>query len=80
MGKPYTYVLLIVGILIIGVFLLWERTAAYPLLPRALFKVEAGWVLGCLTAGWSSFGILVFYFYDILEDLIRRSNDGKTRL
>lgn len=66
---PNTYVLLIVGILVMGVFLLWERKAAYPLLPRALFKGEAGWVLGCLAAGWSSFGILVFYYYNILENL-----------
>lgn len=66
---PYTYVLLIVGIMIMGVFLLLERKAAYPLLPRSVFKGETGWVLGCLAAGWSSFGILVFYYYNILENL-----------
>jgi hypothetical protein len=66
---PYTYVLLIVGIMIMGVFLLLERKAAYPLLPRSVFKGETGWVLGCLAAGWSSFGILVFYYYSILENL-----------
>ena len=66
---PYTYVLLIVGILIMVLFLFLERRAAYPLLPRTALKGEVGWVLGCIAAGWSSFGILVFYYYDILENI-----------
>jgi hypothetical protein len=32
-------------------------------------KGEVGWVLGCIAAGWSSFGVLVFYYYDILENI-----------
>ncbi|KAJ5679645.1 hypothetical protein N7462_007889 [Penicillium macrosclerotiorum] len=66
---PYTYVLLIVGILIMILFLFIERSAAYPLLPSSVFKGEAGWVLGCIAAGWSSFGVLVFYYYEILGNL-----------
>jgi hypothetical protein len=59
---PYTYVLFTFGIILMLIFLILERKAAYQLLPRG----EAAWVLGCIAAGWSSFGILVFYFYDIL--------------
>lgn len=66
---PYTYVLLIVGILIMALFLYLEGKAAYPLLPRSVFKGETGWVLGCIAAGWSSFGVLVFYYYNIFENI-----------
>ncbi|KAJ5082808.1 hypothetical protein N7532_011851 [Penicillium argentinense] len=66
---PYTYVLLIVGILTIVLFLFMECRASYPLLPRSVLVGETGWVLGCVAAGWSSFGVLVFYYYEILENL-----------
>ncbi|KAJ5224475.1 uncharacterized protein N7469_007978 [Penicillium citrinum] len=66
---PYTYALLIVGILIMGLFLFIESKAAYPLLPRSVLVGETGWALGCIAAGWSSFGVVVFYYYNILEDM-----------
>ncbi|KAJ5976113.1 hypothetical protein N7481_009820 [Penicillium waksmanii] len=68
-GVPYTYVMLIVGVLIMALFLFLESKAAYPLLPRSVLVGEAGWVLGCIAAGWSSFGVVVFYYYNILEVL-----------
>ncbi|KAJ5569961.1 uncharacterized protein N7459_009391 [Penicillium hispanicum] len=66
---PYTYVLLIVGIALMVLFLFVERKAAYPLLPSSVFKGETGWVLGCIAAGWSSFGVVTFYYYNILENI-----------
>ncbi|KAJ5168091.1 uncharacterized protein N7482_003685 [Penicillium canariense] len=66
---PYTYVLLIAGMLMLVLFLFSERKAVYPLLPPTVFKGETGWVLGCIAAGWSSFGVLVFYYFNILENL-----------
>jgi MFS family permease len=70
---PYTYALLIVGILFLVVFMMVERRAAFPLLPSSVFKGEVGWVLGCMAAGWSSFGILVFYYYNFLETIEHNS-------
>ncbi|PYI01663.1 MFS general substrate transporter [Aspergillus sclerotiicarbonarius CBS 121057] len=64
---PYTYALLIVGIILLAGFLIMERKAPCPLLPRSVFKGEIAWVLGCIAAGWSSFGILVYYYYQFLE-------------
>lgn len=64
---PYTYVLLIVGFLFLALFIFIERSAPCPLLPRSMFSGKLAWVLGCITAGWSSFGILVFYYYQFLE-------------
>ena len=66
---PYTCILLILGLLIIGLFLYVESKAAYPLLPRSVFRGETGWVLGCIGAGRSSFGVLVFYFYAIMSNI-----------
>lgn len=71
---PYNYALLIVGILLIAAFLYVESKAAYPLLPRSVFKGETGWVLGCICAGWSSFGVVVFYYYAIMTNI--ESNTG----
>ncbi|CAG7918011.1 unnamed protein product [Penicillium olsonii] len=70
---PYTFALLIVGALFLALFLYVERTAAFPLLPSSVFKGEVGWVLGCIAAGWSSFGILVFYYYNFLEEIEHNS-------
>lgn len=64
---PYTYVLLIVGFLFLGLFAFVERNAACPLLPRAVFSGELAWVLGCIAAGWSSFGIVIYYYYQFME-------------
>lgn len=64
---PYTYVLLIVGFIFLAVFGYFERTAICPLLPKSAFVGELAWVLGCIACGWSSFGIIVYYFYQFME-------------
>ncbi|KAJ5203580.1 hypothetical protein N7449_005659 [Penicillium cf. viridicatum] len=68
--NPYTYVLFIVGFIFIGAFALIERKATCPLLPRSVFRLftgELAWVLGCIAAGWSSLGIIIYYFYQFME-------------
>ncbi|KAJ5651669.1 hypothetical protein N7507_009095 [Penicillium longicatenatum] len=65
--NPYTYVLLIVGFLCLGAFAAIERKAMCPLLPRSVFTGKLAWVLGCIAAGWSSFGIIIYYFYQFME-------------
>lgn len=52
---------------------MWRARQPTPLLPRSVFKGEVGWVLGCIAAGWSSFGILVFYYYNFLEEIEHNS-------
>lgn len=64
---PYTYALLIVGFILLGLFGVVERSAVCPLLPRSAFVGELAWVLGCIACGWSSFGIIVYYFYQFME-------------
>lgn len=64
---PYTYALLIVGFLLLGGLAVVERGAQCPLLPRAALKGDLAWVLGCISTGWSSFGIIIYYFYQFME-------------
>lgn len=64
---PYTYALLIVGFVFFGVFIFVERSAPCPLIPRSVLSGDLAWVLGCIAAGWSSFGIIIYYFYQFME-------------
>jgi MFS family permease len=67
LSTVYVYVLLIVGFLCLALFLWIEFHATCPLLPREIFSEDVAWVLGCMAAGWSSFGVVVFYFFQFLE-------------
>ncbi|KAI9042459.1 MFS transporter [Aspergillus affinis] len=63
---PYTYALLIVGFILMGLFAWIESSAVCPLLPKSVLTGNLAWVLGCIAAGWSSFGILIYYFYQFM--------------
>lgn len=65
---PYTYVLLIVGFLFLGLFAFIESRATFPLLPIAALSTDSAFVLGCIAAGWSSFGIWLFYIWQFMEE------------
>lgn len=58
---PYNYILLIIGILMIGVFFIVEQRVKDPLVPKEVMKGETGLVLACIAAGWSSFGVWIVY-------------------
>ncbi|KAK3492588.1 major facilitator superfamily domain-containing protein [Neurospora hispaniola] len=62
-SEPYTYILLIIGILLVPLFFWIElRWSSYPLLPlEALKSGDIAFVLGCLACGWGSFGTWLFY-------------------
>lgn len=60
---PYVYVLLIVGFLCMGAFCLASKYAADPLLPMSCLRGETGFVLGCISCGWSCFGIWLYYSF-----------------
>ncbi|KAJ5198481.1 low affinity NH4+ transporter [Penicillium cinerascens] len=66
---PYTYSIMIVGILIFVVFVLIEKRASNPLIPLGVLHIESLFTLACISAGWSSFGIYVFYTLNLLEVL-----------
>ena len=68
-GKPYVYVMLVLGILFLLAFLFIENRAVQPLLPPNIINLETGFTLGCIAVGWSSFGIYIFYFWQFMEVL-----------
>lgn len=61
--KPYVYVLLIVGVLLLGVFYIVEKRVKDPLLPTTVLTGETGFVLGCVGAGYSCFGVWLYYSF-----------------
>lgn len=65
--NPYTYTLVIVGFLFLGGFGIVECKAKFPLLPTSVFTGELGWTLSCIAAGWASFGIGLYYYYQLME-------------
>ncbi|KAL4963777.1 MFS transporter [Aspergillus stella-maris] len=60
--EPYVYVCLILSFLFFGAFLYVElRVARFPILPVAVLTSDIAFVFGCTAAGWSTFGIWLFY-------------------
>lgn len=59
----YVYVLLIVGFLFMGGFVCASARAQNPLVPLEHLQGECGFVLGCIAAGWSCFGITLYYTF-----------------
>lgn len=66
--KPYVYGVLIASILIIAIFVFIEMKTKEPIMPMSIWSV-AGFpgVLGCMSMGWSSFGIFMYYSVQFLE-------------
>lgn len=66
----YTYVLLIVGALLMIAFAVVEiKVSKNPLVPLRGFQKDAALALGVIAAGWGSFGIWVFYLWRLIESL-----------
>lgn len=57
--KAYVYVTMLLGILLVPLFFYIElRVSKAPLVPFDSLTVDVGFVLVCITLGWSSFGML----------------------
>ncbi|CCG22997.1 hypothetical protein CORT_0D01490 [Candida orthopsilosis Co 90-125] len=59
--KVYVYVLLIVGFLLMGVFFFVEKKVTDPLVPPEVLRGDTGFILACISAGWSCFGVWLYY-------------------
>lgn len=69
-STPYTYFILIIGVLILLAFLFCEfhpSLSPQPLIPTAALSLDTCFVLVCTAAGWATFGIWVFFLWDFLE-------------
>lgn len=66
---PYTYFILIIGMLVLATFVWYERRARYPLIPIASMDATANFVLGCTGAGWACFSVWLYYLVYLMETL-----------
>lgn len=64
--QPYTYSIMIVGILTFIAFVFIEKRATHPLIPFGVLKIDSLFTLACISAGWSSFGIFVLYTWNFV--------------
>ena len=62
---PYNYVFLILGVLIAGLFVFIESRASSPLLPFPSLNRRVLLVFACIALGWSSFGIWLYYVWQL---------------
>lgn len=69
--KPYVYILLIVGILAIVAFVFSQKRVKYPLIPPLNFTIVM--TLAIIAAGWSSFGIWIFYLLKFSLDILHQT-------
>lgn len=60
-STPYTYILLIIGLLFLVLFFFIELRTSHPLVPIRSLSKETIYVLACIAGGWASFGIWVYY-------------------
>jgi hypothetical protein len=71
---PYAYILLIVGVIFFGVFVYIERNVAkHPLVPIRSLSKEAMYALSMIACGWASFGIWLYYLYQMFLQLRHHS-------
>ena len=71
-STPYTYFLLILGIVILLFFFFIEfnpSLTAHPLIPLGTLSLDTCFVLACIACGWATFSIWIFYIWEFLERL-----------
>lgn len=66
---PYTYFLLVMGVMLLLAFIAHERRATHPLVPTAQLSTMTAFVLGCTAMGWACFSIWCYYAFSFLQEL-----------
>jgi len=67
--EPYVYVCLIIGVILFPIFFYIEKKASAPLIPFEALSSDVAFVLACVACGWATFGIWIYYIWQILETL-----------
>lgn len=65
---PYNEVCLGIGILLLIAFTWWKRRTRYPLVPTKYFTMVTTLTLVVICAGFASFGILEYYYFEFSRD------------
>jgi MFS family permease len=66
-STQYIYMLFLLGVFSLSSFILIElRVATYPLVPFRTLKPSIAFILASVGLGWASFGIYIFYLWQLL--------------
>lgn len=69
-AEPSVITTLILGIFLVPVFFLIEtRVSSSPLLPLDIISVDIGFVIACVSCGWSTFGIWVYCSFQFFQQI-----------
>jgi MFS family permease len=68
-SRAYTYILLIIGVLLFAAFFVVEKHVREPLIPINQMSSSIVLVLASVACGWATFGIWVFYLWNFLFNL-----------
>jgi MFS family permease len=69
-STPYTYFLLVLGLLVLFCFFFLEFTPSlttHPLIPSGLLSRDTSIPLACIGCGWATFSIWIYYIWEFLE-------------
>lgn len=66
---PYTYFLLVMGVMLLVAFIFHELHTSHPLVPIKSLRPMTSFVLGCTAAGWAAFSIWCYYAFSFLQQL-----------
>ena len=66
-STQYIYMLLLIGLITFSIFILIEvKIATHPLVPFKMLKPSIAFILASIGLGWASFGIYIFYLWQLL--------------
>lgn len=73
-STPYVYILHVLGFLFLGIFVLQERRAEYPIVDVSVFNGRVAGILLTTGLGWTGFGIWFYYIFQFLQHARHKSN------
>ena len=66
-STQYIYMLLLIGLITLSIFIVIElKVATHPLVPFKMLKPSIAFILASIGLGWASFGIYIFYLWQLL--------------
>ena len=69
-AEPSVIATLILGICLVPVFFLIEtRVSSSPLIPLDIITCDIGFVIACVSCGWSTFGIWIYYSFQFFQQI-----------
>ncbi|MCJ1416202.1 hypothetical protein MMC32_002537 [Xylographa parallela] len=69
-AEPSVITTLILGICLVVVFFLIEtRVSSSPLIPLDIITLDIGFVIACISCGWATFGIWIYYSFQFFQQI-----------